>query len=246
MRKSVLLKPFCLVALPLCLLTSCIKDDYLAQPAPIADQSFIEECDSANAMYNRGWRFINASESKGGGFWQNGGAPAPWFNAYSAVGSNVGFIGADYTSTTAAMAVISNWCISPIISMQNGDKISFYTRAQLISANAAGTDSTDYANRLQVRLTTNNPIINVGSGEDAGDFRDILLDINPNYLSQSTLAPVPNAYPAGWTKFQATISGLNGPVNGRIGFRYFVQDGGSNGRGSGVALDYIEYKSVGH
>ena len=84
---------------------------------------------AASAALARGWQFINTSDPEGGGVWQDGGSIPPFFNAYSNKGSYAGFIGTDYTSTSAAAATISNWLISPPVIMQNGDKIIFYTRA---------------------------------------------------------------------------------------------------------------------
>jgi hypothetical protein len=213
-------------------LQSCKDDSYLMTPPPIADQSFGEEFDTVAVSLNRGWVTRNVSEPKGPNVWQQGGDVNPWFAPFSSSGSYAGFIGADYTSTSAAQGIISNWLISPVITMQNGDKIVFHTRGLIYAASA--TDSTDYANRMQVRINAMNDGTNVGSGADAGDFKITLLDINPFYVEYHTNPAMydPTAYPARWTRFEATVSGLNNPVKGRFAFRYFVTDAGSNGRAS--------------
>jgi hypothetical protein len=226
-------------------LQSCKNDSYLLDPPPVKDQSFIEEFDTVSNSLAKGWKVINASDPAGSNVWQQGGSVAPWFSPYSSNGSYAGFIGADYTSTSAAQGTISNWLVSPVITIQNGDKISFYTRALLLPVSA--TDSTDYSNRLQVRFsTTDNP--DVGQGLGTGSFTNSLLDINPLYLEQHTdpALYVPNAYPSEWTRFEVTIVGLNSPVKGRFAFRYLVEDGGFNGLGTGVAIDKVEYTSVNH
>ncbi len=255
MRNSTLRKVLLFSGLTIITLQACRKDDAaMMTPPGVADQSFIEEFDTTEAAYDRGWRFINASDPVGGGGdWIQGmlsdplitNIPTPIpFNAYSSKGSNVGFIGAWYYSTSAAAGVISNWAVSPVVTMQNGDKIQFYTRAVLYDL--GGGDSTDWANRLQVRMNPNNTGTDVGLGNDPGDFNRILLDINPNYIQATIATYDPHAYPIRWTKFEATVGGLNGPTKGRFGLRYFVQGGGSNGLGSGVGIDSVAYIGKGH
>src|ERR1700694_1935048 len=225
-------------------LQSCKNDSYLLTTPAVPNQSFTEEFDTASSAFSRGWKVANVSEPLGNNIWQDGGAIAPWFRAFSNKGTYAGFIGADYTSTSADAGVISNWLISPVVTMQNGDKISFYTRTYL--SPAAGTDSTDYANRLQVRLNTWNEGTFVGSGSSVGDFDKPLLDINPNYIEYHTAPALysPFAFPGRCSHFEFTISGLNKPVKGRFAFRYFVEGGGSNGLGSGVAIDQVHYQSA--
>lgn len=249
MRNSTLRKVLLFSGLTILTLQACRKDDAaMMTPPSIASESFVEEFDSIEAAYDRGWRFINVSDPLGDGPWVQGmlsdplqtGLPTPIpFNAHSSRGTNIGFIGCYYYSTSAAAGIISNWAISPVVSMQNGDKIQFYTRAVLYSL--GGGDSTDWVNRLQVRANFNNTSLNVGDGLDPGDFTTPLLDINPQYREALISAYDPQAYPIRWTKFEAIIGGLNGPTKGRFAFRYFVQGGGSNGLGSGVGIDSVAY-----
>ncbi|MCW3074764.1 MAG: hypothetical protein JWP69_1833 [Flaviaesturariibacter sp.] len=228
------------------LLQSCKDDSNLAAPPPVPDQSFVEEFDTVSAALSRGWKLINVSVPKGSGIWQQGGDITPWFQAFSSNGSNAGFIGADYLSTSAAAGIISNWLVSPVVTYKNGDKISFYTRTLIYNAAPPGApvDSTDYANRLQLLISQNDGL-NVGNGDESGDF-SALIDINPNYIEYHSNPALysPFAYPARWTRFETTISGLNAPKTGRLAFRYFVEGAGSNGLGSGVAIDKVEFKSA--
>lgn len=244
MRKPFLLKLFVYLCLFIFLLQACKDDSYLKNAAPVPDQSFGEEFDTTSAVLARGWVFVNTSEPKGGGVWQQGGEVIPWFNAFSNHGNNAGFIGTNYTSTSAGSGIISNWLISPAVILQNGDKIIFYTRA-LQYYDMAG-DSTDYGNRLQVKINSINDGTDAGSGADNGNFKTTLLDINPFYKFSSFITPVPEAYPTRWTRFEATVYGLNNAVKGRFAFRYFVEEAGNMGRGSGVAIDSVTYKSTGH
>jgi hypothetical protein len=273
---------------------SCKDDAYLQTPPAVVDQSFTEGCDSSAAMLARGWKFINNSYPRGGGVWQNGGdATAPFFNPFSSNGANAGFIGAGVNSTntptaadaapnvlpTAPKGFVSNYLISPKIIMQNGDKIVFYTRAQLVPGNPQATgqpvDSSDWGNRLQVKLNIRNTGLDVGNiknywsylyggstsrvEDNAGHFDVTILDINPFTYEWHKIIPgtslIDNrpfnattnslAYPIRWTRFEAKVSGLDGPTEGRFAFRYYVPGGDpNNGYATGIGIDNIEYISV--
>ena len=232
----------------LTLLQSCKDDSYLLAPPPIPDQSFVEEFDTAQNAYNRGWRFINRSDVIGRRNWQNPDASSGIpFLSWSGTGN--GYLWADYQSTASAAGTISNWAVSPELTMQNGDKIVFYTRTQLYLFNS---DSTDFVNRMQVRLNKTTSL-NCGDGTDPGDFTVPLLDINPFYyefLKNAYNNPANplhqqarQAYPHVWTRFEATVIGLDAPTKGRFAFRYFTEEAGSNGRGSSVGIDAVTYTS---
>ena len=249
MKKSTLPGFLLASVLILTLLQSCKDDSYLLAPPPVPDQSFVEEFDTAQKAYDRGWRFINRSESIGRTNWQNPtaltGIP---FISYSGTGN--GYLWADYQSTSAAAATISNWAVSPEIVMQNGDKIVFYTRCELLAFSS--TVTTDFVNRMQVRLNKTTSL-NCGDGNDPGDFTIPILDVNPFYnefILQAFNNPAhprhleaKQAYPHVWTRFEATVSGLNGPTKGRFAFRYFTELAGNNGRGSSIGIDSVAYIS---
>ena len=255
------------------LLQSCKDDSFLRNTPRSPNQSFSEEFDSSSAAFARGWKIINNSVPQGGGIWQNGGdALAPLFNAFSQQGSYVGFIGASYLGTTAAKGVISNWLISPSRLIKNGDKIIFFTRSQKVFG--GGTDTTDFGNRLQVRINSYGDDLLVGSVQatfdniaspsaaydNPGNFNNTILDINPflyewhkNPTGNSlidmrpfTPATTLQAYPVSWTRFEATVSGLNAPIVSRFAFRYYVYKGGNDGFGTGVGIDKVEFKSAGY
>jgi len=232
----------------LILFQSCKDDRYLLAPPPVPDQSFVEEFDTAQKAYDRGWRFINRSELVGRTNWQNPtiltGIP---FISYSGTGN--GYLWADYQSTSGAAVTISNWAVSPELTMQNGDKIVFYTRAELSFFNG---DSTDFVNRMQVRLNKTTSL-NCGDGVDPGDFTVPLLDVNPFYYeflksaynnpANPLYQQARQAYPHVWTRFEATVIGLDGPTKGRFAFRYFTEEAGNNGRGSSIGIDAVSYVS---
>ena len=231
----------------LTLLQSCKDDSYLLAPPPVPDQSFVEEFDTAQNAYNRGGRFINRSELIGRTNWQNPttltGIP---LISYSGTGN--GYLWADYQSTSGADVTISNWAVSPELIMQNGDKIVFYTRTQLYPL--TNNDSTDYVNRMQVRLNKTTSL-NCGDGIDPGDFTVPLLDINPFYYeflksafnnpANPLYQQARQAYPHVWTRFEATVIGLDGPTKGRFAFRYITEEAGNNGRASSIGVDAVSY-----
>ena len=232
----------------LTLLQSCKDDSYLLAPPPVPDQSFVEEFDTAQKAYDKGWRFINRSDVIGRTNWQNPttltGIP---FISYSGTGN--GYLWADYQSTSSAAGTISNWAVSPEIIMQNGDKIIFYTRCEVL---AFGAINTDFVNRMQVRMNKLNTL-NCGNGTDPGDFTIPLLDVNPFYnefILQSFNNPSDprhnealQAYPHVWTRFEATVIGLDEPTKARFAFRYFTEEAGNNGRGSSIGIDSVAYIS---
>ena len=244
MIKSLSAKNIVVCALVFLAFSSCKKTTSVNKNLPVPDQSFVEEFDTTAAAVSHGWQLINSSDPKGTGVWMDGGAKPPFFKAYSNKGTNAGFIGADYKSTSAEAATISNWLISPSLIMQNGDKIIFYTRSY--NQYDGVSDSTDYGNSLQVRLNPTNDQVDVGAGAAVGNFTQKLLNINPNLVWSSVVIPGVIAYPTQWTRFEATVIGVNKLIKSRFAFRYYVTMGGSNGNGTGVGIDSVAYQSVGH
>ncbi|HEY9248005.1 MAG TPA: choice-of-anchor J domain-containing protein, partial [Rariglobus sp.] len=121
---------------------------------------------------------------------------------------------------------ISNWLQTPAVTIANGDVLTFYTRKP-------APDS--YADRLEIRLSTNGTSTDIGAGgTSVGDFTTLVLSINPT-LSLGV-------YPTGWTQYTVTISGLAAPVQGRLAFRYFVTSGGPSGANSDyIGIDTVSY-----
>ena len=119
--------------------------------------------------------------------------------------------------------------------MKNGDIISFWTTTG---------NPVNFPDRMQVWLNPTNNSTNVGrTAAETGDFTTKLLDLNPN-LSPS---PYPDGYPSTWTKFEIVISGLpNGTIaqKHRIGFRYYVKNGGPSGTVSDeIGIDDFDFSS---
>lgn len=142
-------------------------------------------------------------------------------------GSPNSFALVNYTSTSstaATGATISNWLISPAITVQNGDVVSFYTRIGKYSATGAAS----FADNLQLRMSTNGAFTaNPSAGPtDVADYTNLLVEVNPNLDLSS--------YPTTWTQYTYTISGLATPTSVNFAFRYYVTDGGVNGSNSDI------------
>ncbi|HEU0137889.1 MAG TPA: choice-of-anchor J domain-containing protein, partial [Flavobacterium sp.] len=130
----------------------------------------------------------------------------------------------NFTSTTGA-GTISNWLITPVITVENGDVVSFYTRIGKNNATQAS-----YADNLQFRMSTNgaatvNP---TGGSAGLGDFTTLLAEVNPSL----NLTSYPMSWPTGL--ISTTISGLTGPTPVKFAFRYFVPNGGPTGDNSDI------------
>jgi hypothetical protein len=194
---------------------------------------------AATPAFNEGFEDITTLPGKGW-FIQNNSAPpglGSWFQGNPTVfpaqaGPANSYIAVNFDSSTGSNT-ISNWLLTPTIEFRNGDIITFYTRTTATAA---------FADRLQVRLSTNGASTNVGTDPTGvGDFTTLLLDINPTYVSGPT-----GGYPVGWTQYTIRISGLSAPTNGRLAFRYFVENGGPDGNNSNyIGIDTFSYIPAG-
>lgn len=247
MKNTSLLFSLC-IAVAFSSLVSCGKKD---TAAVVNDPSFGEDFDTLSKAVSRGWVIANNSKPIGTIPWVQGffylsqnhmfdgklGPTNPYnFDGFSGV--EMSYSGSDFAMATAnsghGSATISNWLISPVMEVKNGDVISFYTRT--------ASNPADAADRLQVRLNPVNSSADVGRDAlSVGNFSEVLLDINPTYLTEGE-----EGYPGEWTQYSLTISGLTGSTakKSRIAFRYFVEDGGPGGSNSvGVGIDKFEFIS---
>lgn len=150
-----------------------------------------------------GWTVTNQSSPVGSTGWFRGGA-GDTFAGFN--GGQTGYIGANFNNT-AGTGVISNWLMSPVVSLQNGDVITFYTRT---------TDTPTFADNLELRISTagatsTNPVGATG----LGSYTTLALTVN-------TVFPTATGYPNTWTLFTYTVSGLTGATECRVAFRYTV------------------------
>jgi hypothetical protein len=161
-----------------------------------------------------GWLIANNSAPNGSTSWfQGNSAIFP-----SQVGAPNAYAAANFLNAGPG-GNISTWLISPVLTFNNGDIISFYTRT--IANPAAAAD------HLELRLSTSGASSDVGNtSSSVGDFSETLLTINP--------ALTLTGYPAAWTQFLASVSGLSEATSGRFAFRYSVPDTSVNGDYIGV------------
>lgn len=124
-------------------------------------------------------------------------------------------------TSTSGVGTISNWLITPTITVQNGDVVSFYTRIGKFGAAA-------YADNLQLRMSTNGDFTTnpTGGATGLGDFTTLLAEVNPSLDLVS--------YPTSWGQISATISGLTEPTVVKFAFRYYVTGGGPSGNNSDI------------
>lgn len=195
----------------------------------ILAQGFSESFADITTLPGSGWVLVN--QSSGIGAHPNG-----WFqgnvNAFPSVDGVTGeYIGSNFNAVDGVLGgadVISCWLVTPVVTLENGGILTFYTRT---------TPDDVYPDRLEVRLSTNGSSTNTGVGPTGvGDFSTTLLTINQN------LQAGVQAYPLDWTQYMIVISGLPGPVTGRFAFRYFVTNAGPNGTNSDyIGIDEVVY-----
>lgn len=132
-------------------------------------------------------------------------------------------------------ATVSDWLVTPLLNLQNGSVVTFYT--------AADPNVTLDPNELQVWLSLSSAsTVNVGSTAASGmggDFTKELLDINPGALINNG---VQGGYPTNWTLETIVLSGISGPTVGRIGFRYYLPN--NVAEGTTIGIDTLSVTTV--
>lgn len=194
-----------------CFAFAAIAITCAAVPAQAA--VFSEDFNNVPGLFGSGgWVNINRSANQG--------SNPTWFQGNPTVfpahqGATNSYAGANFNATAGA-STISLWMITPVMTFVNGDSISFFTRT---------VNSPAFADRLELRLSLAGTSTDVGATPTSvGVFSTLLLTVNPTLTA--------SGYPNNWTQFTATVSGLSGPTDGRIAFRYFVTNGGPDGDNS--------------
>ncbi|HEY0092654.1 MAG TPA: choice-of-anchor J domain-containing protein [Flavobacterium sp.] len=178
-----------------------------------------ENFDNFAALSAEGWEVTNQSTPAGAGAWSQGGGTAFAPGGYN--GGATSFTLVNFTSTTG-VGTISNWLILPVISLQDGDVVTFYSRS-----GGVGT-GTVYPDRMELRMSTTGAasVVPSGGATDLGSFTTLALSINPDLTN--------TGYPFTWTQFSYTVSGLPTATETRLAFRYFVENGGPDGANSNI------------
>jgi len=192
----------------------------LAYSLNVNSQILTESFDDVSTLTD--WDQVNVSETIGVSEWFQGNPDV----IVAQAGADNSYIGANYNSTTDAND-ISNWLILPVLSLKDGDILTFYTRTSTGSI---------YPDRMQVRVSAEGAASTApDSPTDLGSYTTLLLDINPNL----TVGGYPNL---DWELQTVTISGLGATaIDARLAFRYLVADGGPNGTNSNyIGIDTLE------
>jgi hypothetical protein len=190
-------------------------------PTPAPSCALTEGFDNISTLPGAGWAQINRSSPLGTTGWFQGNSSV--FPAQSGAANS--YIAANFNNGSGT-ATISNWLLTPPLTLQNGGQLTFWTRT---------ASPVQFPDRLQVRMSLNGSSTDVGAtATDVGDFTTLLLDINPTY----TLV----GYPIVYTQFTVNLSGIGAPTAGRLAFRYFVENGGPNGANSSyIGIDTVQY-----
>jgi len=183
-------------------------------------QSYVESFDDILQLPANGW------------FEQNNSVPGltNYFQGNAVVfaaQATTGYLGTNFNNTSG-LNTISNWMVTPVRQLANGQSFAFWTRT---------VDAPAFPDRLQVRMSLAGSSTNVGTtATSVGDFTTLLLDINPTYTTAG--------YPNVWTRYEVILSGIAAPTNGRLAFRYFVENAGPSGANSDyIGIDEVVYTS---
>lgn len=206
----------------------------LVQPqtpsAPTAPTVLNENFDSFAGALADGWVVVNGSEPRNDNVnqhivWKQGRS-----NGFTQMSAHSGaansFAGSAWeASDIDNNSIISNWLLTPPIVLENGKTVSFWTQSRGCLA---------YADRLDIRYSTAGTNTNVASGNNTGNFSNLIGRINPNQETGHD-PDGSNGYPCDdWAQFTYTISGVSQPTVGRIGFRHYIVDTVDNGQYIGI------------
>lgn len=182
---------------------------------------FSEGFNTFSSLAGAGWTSTNQSSPVGASTWAQGGGTA--FSSGGQAGGATSFTLCNFNSTTGS-GTISNWLITPPITIKNGDVISFYTRK-------GGTNG-NFADRLEFRLSDQGATSTNPSGATGvGSYTNLAVSVNPSLTNNTTAV---NGYPLTWTQYSYTVTGLPVDTSIRMAFRYYVTDGGPDGTNSNI------------
>jgi hypothetical protein len=178
------------------------------------------------------WVNVNNSDMPNttGFNWEQGDSGTFIWTAQSPVGSTSSFAQVSFQSSTGS--VVSDWLLTPVLTLEAGATFSFYTVA------AKGTT---FANDLQVYISTSGSSTNVGS--DAQTPTGGVFTLLPGGDLNPTLSPTgyPLTQPNGWTleTFTLTSAEIPAATTGRIGLRYFIANLAT--QGSEIGIDSFSF-----
>src|SRR5690625_4968058 len=186
-------------------------------PSLFFGQILEENFDDITDLESKGWIISNQSSPTG---------MIDWFQGNTAVfdshnGEANAYIASNYNSVDN-FGTISNWLITPTVSVRDGDVLSFWTRTS--------TGST-WNDRLEVRSSQGAMTLPSGA-TDVGSFTNVMLIINDDYDL---------TYPDYWIKYELEITNVGDePVDMNFAFRYNVVSAGNIGDNSNyIGIDTV-------
>lgn len=197
-------------------ISACIAIATVAGAA--SAQSFTEHFDGSSLLPS-GWSSVNDSPAGPGSApnWEQtpGSALNNWLPQ-----AGTGYAAVGYNATVGANQM-SVYLVSPQITMNNGDTISFWTRTW---------STVFFPDRMSV-------VFNTDGTNQPTSFGNTLLTINPDQTS--------SGYPTAWTQYTVAVSGLAGPTAGRFAFWYNPTDAGPLGTHSDrISIDEVQYSAA--
>jgi len=145
----------------------------------------------------KGWVQTNNSAPLGSTGWFQGNSGI--FEAAS--GAPTAYVAANFNNADPSGGTVSNWLITPVISMVNGTALSFALRLL----------GETYLDTVEVYYSTSGASADVGASSSSVGVFSLL----HTYASDTD---------TDWVNGTVTLSGLGGPATGRFAFRYVVDD----------------------
>lgn len=148
-----------------------------------------EGFENVSTLPASGWAQVNNSTAPLG---------TPWFQGNAGIfaassGAPNSYIAANFLSTGSAAGAVSNWLMTPTVTLDATSVLSFLVQ----------TAGDGFLDKIEVRLSTS------GASTNVADFSTVL-----GSFQASTLT--------GWVGLTYGMSGIDAPTTGRIAFRYVV------------------------
>jgi hypothetical protein len=175
------------------------------------------------------WTSVNASSPLGTA------SEFSWFQADMSMGIDAhmgpeanGYIQADRYATSATTGgTISNWLITPVLYLFNGDSVRFH---------AISHNNLERPDKIEVRVSTlGSESVMPTSASDVGSFTYLIGVINPD-MSTTGFPSVANG--DAWRLYRFLVAGFPNGGECRVAIRYVVNNAGSSGpNGSAIGID---------
>ena len=168
-----------------------------AQAITVLSEGF----DDVATLGAAGWVQVNQSTAPLGNSWFQGNSGI--FAAASGAANS--YVAANFLGTGNATGAVSNWLMTPELSLDGTSELSFLVR----------TAGDGFLDKIEVRLSTS------GASANVADFSTLLGSFQ---ASSDT----------GWVGLSYTLNSLDAPASGRLAFRYLVDNVSTAGNYLGI------------